>query len=161
MDISKQVSSLEQAKRLKELGVKRESFFTWQECYLNEDENGKTTNHWCLFVKNIFDDYGASPVDSFPDWWDEEECEYGALLHAYTVAELGEMLPKRWEAYWTESYNLGCGEWRCDLYKRVGDSHSEVELSKYGSTEAEARCAMLIHLLETGALKPEVLNNSK
>lgn len=134
MDISKQVASLEQAKKLKELGVKCDSYFRWS-CGISEPKQD------CI----IASEYSSKSVqrNQYP---------------AYTVAELGEMLPKRWEEYWTESYNLGHGEWLCDLYKRVGDSHSEVELSKYGSTEAEARAAMLIHLLEQGIVKPEQIN---
>jgi hypothetical protein len=137
MDISKQVASLEQAKRLKELGVTADSYFRWV-CGISEPKEDYI----------LASEYSSKSVrrNEFP---------------AYTVAELGEMLPKRYEAYWTESYNLGCGEWRCDLYKRVGDSHSEVELSKYGSTEAEARCAMLIHLIEQGIIKPEQINKKK
>lgn len=70
MNIEDQVCSLELAKRLKELGVKQESLFT----YFNIDGEGKYHIYFC---------------ECLP-----EEGEYaGKPIAAFTVAELGEMLP--------------------------------------------------------------------
>ena len=72
MKLEKQVVSLELAKKLKELGVKQESYFGW----VYDPYWGP--NH---FVTSNSDDY---------NW------EYSA----FTVAELGEMLSKGTLAWW-------------------------------------------------------------
>jgi hypothetical protein len=71
--LEKQVVSLELAKRLKELGVKQESLFFWMSI---KDDDGKD----CWAVK-----YG--PLETFYGIPVDEN------ISAFTVAELGEMLP--------------------------------------------------------------------
>jgi len=72
MKLEDQVCSLELAKRLKELGVKQESYFYW---ISDEDEN--------FVVPTGTYDWG--------DWPGYEKFE--PKYSAFTVAELGEMLP--------------------------------------------------------------------
>ena len=68
MKLEDQVCGLELAKKLKELGVKQESIFAWAEV----NQGG---NNWKYQV--VQSDFQA-------------DCEY---ISAFTVAELGEMLP--------------------------------------------------------------------
>jgi hypothetical protein len=67
MKLEDQVVSLELAKRLKELGVKQESLFTWYEWYENE---------MILFHDRSPEISGQNPYSAF------------------TIAELVEILPK-------------------------------------------------------------------
>lgn len=127
MKLSDQVCSLELAKRLKELGVKQESIYWW----------GGIGNFglWCDHVK-----------EDMP----EQEQRF-TWYSAFTVAELGELLP----AY------LGLekfGTWfSCDksedekwiaLYGDNGASSLECE----DKLEADARAKMLIYLIENKLL---------
>lgn len=59
-----------------------------------------------------------------------------AYISAFTVAELGEMLPRFTTSYRTPGLIPGC-EWACD-----GDRHENAD------TEADARATMLAYLLE-------------
>jgi len=115
MKLEQQVTSLEISKRLKELGVKQESYFTWYK-HLSEDDG---TEVWT--VNGQGDRPYANPMYS-----------------AFTVAELGEMLP----IASVKTYRLD---------KRNGDSvyvceHTDVAFSS--DTEADARGKMLIYLIE-------------
>lgn len=111
MKLEDQVCPLELAKRLKELGVKQESAFYW--C----DNNYGT---WEL---------EDSPLPAFESDW----------CSAFTVAELGEMLPS---GVTTERI-LG-SMW---LSKKKGDRFDATSV-----TEADARAKMLIHLIENSVL---------
>lgn len=106
MTLEQQVTSLEISKRLKELGVKQESLFAYQ-----EQINGGFT-----LMQRVGDQ----------------------SYSAFTVAELGEMLP------WDDISSTGkeSGEWTIDA--------SGIPLHKVitEDTEANARGKMLIYLLE-------------
>lgn len=110
MELEKQVVSLELAKKLEELGVKQESLFYWR-------------RHK---VKGMVIEYGRNDLDEY-------------LTAAFTVAELGEMLPDRT---------------RTD--KRDGSSWvscEELVKPEIADTEADARAKMLIYLIENGLIK--------
>lgn len=107
MKLEDQCVSLDLAKRLKELGVKQRSYFDW---WKDEYENYEVSNQ--------------SLVGRFSSI----ECS------AFTVAELGEMLPER-----------------CPSYRGDGIWYSE---GGRGKTEADARAAWLIYLVEHGLVKP-------
>lgn len=115
MKLAQQVTNLELSKRLKELGVKQESEFYWEEY-----EEGKAflwnTGH--KFINEHFS--------------------------AFTVAELGEMLPK--ERYWTDC-KMNTGRWRCAEYSEDGLAE-DGKTSFCAENEADARAKMLIYLLE-------------
>ena len=113
--LEQQVCSLELAKQLKELGVKQESLFNW--IFVNRPgEIGK----W-----RVAYDWDPLYVDS-------------GNISAFTVAELGEMLPAnycsgRWEnGYW----------WCHDSYDRNFDKVQQ------GLTEADARAATLVYMIK-------------
>lgn len=136
MKLEQQVVSLELAQKIKELGVKqKESLFQWVDCKLNEDENGKTRNHWAIFTT---DDYGKdpqSPMTELPEWYDFEDFDYGKCIPAFTVAELGELLPKN------VSFPIPQREAKGWIWRNEDGNH-------FIDTEANARASLLIHLLE-------------
>lgn len=123
MKLEHQVCSLDLAKRLKELGVKQESLFKWH------DEMDDSNPYVCQTEHKVW----------------ENQCS------AFTVAELGEMLPKihgngqnyvAWTHRWTN--------WLCEYISLENDSlfcdgKPVVEMAP---TEADARAKMLIYLLE-------------
>lgn len=119
MNLQDQVTSLEISKRLKELGVKQESLFYWVKSW---DVNGYFT--------------GDEPEIEYLDIIEQYEMEKSIICSAYTVAELGEMLP----SMYTEIHINENKEQRWDLtYK-----------NKFwlDENEANARAKMLIYLLE-------------
>lgn len=77
MKLEQQVTSLEISKKLKELGVKQESYFWWQLEHNNELSNGCLSFCPSVIVPKSYHD-GTSPKSGF--------------ISAFTVAELGEML---------------------------------------------------------------------
>lgn len=105
MKLEDQVCSLELAKKLKELGVEQKSLFYWT-CYDSSfDDEGE--------------DYGNivhyETPDCHPDW----HCS------AFTVAELGKMLPKRISFSADKSEELGYSslELRIEWVGYSGTSH--------------------------------------
>ena len=118
MKIKNQVCSLELAKKLKELGVKKEGYFAY---YYNPYHGG-------VSAKTLLWEYK------------KERYQYKSFAcFAFTVAELGEILPKKvnWKMlYYKDVWNLDFGDYR------VGEK-----------TEADARAKMLIYLIENSLIK--------
>jgi len=111
MELQKQVTSLEISKRLKELGVKQESLFWWY----------STNNGWMITAE--------------PKKWMDEKTS------AFTVAELGTILPKGVASRQLKKRGFSCWDNLTGQFK-VWVS------AKNAETEADARGLMLIHLLE-------------
>ena len=121
MKLENQVSSLELSKRLQELGVKQESLFCW--C-----GEGK---HIKIMLNSIYD----------------SECNpHLKICSAFTVAELGEIIPKTMLFEKRRS-----GEWICIDNLNPSEHFSDLK-------EADARAKMLIYLLEKGLLKNDNLH---
>lgn len=126
MKLEDQVCSLELAKRLKELGVKQESAFYWFNVHWEEGREPR----WCLIKsEEINSERWRTPKNGF--------C-------AFTVAELGEMLPtdyrcEKWEYVW----------WMTLLLEKHHHIPAFADIK-----EADARAKMLIHLIEKGIIKP-------
>lgn len=120
LELSKQVVSLESAKRLKELGCVQDSLFWW--CI--KPERGvlipviETTENSTLGRRKI--------------------------ASAYTVAELGEMLPKMVNG-WPLHMEFYKG-WL--IYYKYKNILEKIQSWSMSDTEAECRAKMLIHLLE-------------
>lgn len=110
MNLKTQVCSLELAKRLKELGVKQESLWYWQR---------RALGTWHLGLCG----YERRETD----------------ISAFTVAELGEMLPNRTCTSRCPKNNL----YYCRLEIEKGRWFGRQDV-----TEANARAKMLIYLLE-------------
>lgn len=109
--LEQQCVSLELAKRLKELGVKQESYFYWE-----DDLDGG----YLLVGDKVNGDYAA-----------------------FTVAELGEMLPKLMiSQYWNNGF------WYC----YPDDTEGVEQMQNKSDTEADARAKCLIYLLENNLI---------
>ena len=129
--LENQVVSLELAKKLKSLNVKQESLFYW----ITHPYTGENQVIYYEDRNQLRDDF----IDN----------RY-KLVSAFTVAELGMMLPSRlWvdkKQYWIEYYfDDGIKKW--NLYF-ITENREKVLHIVYEKTEADARAKMLIYLLE-------------
>jgi hypothetical protein len=128
MELSKQCVSLELAKKLKSLGCKQESCFY----YNNWNFFG---NDWEIQINKEDEETGGFP--------------YERVASAYTVAELGLLLP-----YGTKSLvGSTSGEklsWTTEWYG-AGNDWAEGSM-KFADTEADARGLMVCFLIEKGLL---------
>jgi hypothetical protein len=130
MNLESQVCSLELAKRLKELGVKQESYFYWLNNCLDD---------WIIFhAENDNCNQHSGPGDiTFLNIKKRENKAYSA----FTVTELGELLPD-----WFDSCkrNGSKNDWHCRVFEKDTDKNHHA----FAETEVEARAKMLIYLLE-------------
>lgn len=135
MTLESQVCSLELAKKLKELGVKQKSVFYWTRDSLYG---------WQL--KREGELFEGSE-------WEHFECD--GDVFAFTVAELGEMLPARINGFelriekrdlFPPGEKVGI-EWEVAYYELGYED--ELRFDKQAAdTEADARAKMLIYLIE-------------
>lgn len=139
MELEDQVVSLELSKKLKELGVKQESLWSW---WITTDRDDTPTLNRSS-SKNC-------PICGHP------RAPYFAEVAAFTVAELGEMLPQeilvpnkhykaRRHLLRFGRYSVGPGllPWYIRyVFSKV--THFE----QRGETEANVRAKMLIYLIE-------------
>lgn len=139
MILEKQVCTLEQAKRLKELGVEQESIFVW----------GALNNSLWYIAEHKRPNKDTDNTYS-----------------AFTVAELGVMLPTKIKALYPKqdanNFEI-CLYFENDsfvvCYENHGLYHSYATVAtSQGDTEAKVRAAMIIHLLENGIITPEEVN---
>jgi hypothetical protein len=137
MKLKDQVCSLELAKKLKELGVKQESLFWWSRHgagIIPEDE-------FEVHYQSVITEKNGEPIEYFS---------------AFTVAELGEMLPKMF--VWSDGRkaqiatgksittdHLVCGIFAGGMNQRVHQVHAD--------TEADARAKCLIYLIENNFIQ--------
>jgi hypothetical protein len=138
MDLSKQVIILQQAKRLKELGIVQESAF-YHDLNMYDEQ-------WGLIPKHELEQK-------------VEVLGIGEAYSAFTVAELGVLLPRdKYGAgrYYTiqDAYlpTLGFSVWDFNENEQVET------VEKVYLTEAEARAALLIFLLENNHTTAEEVN---
>lgn len=128
MKLEEQVCSLELARKLKTLGVKQEALYEWTQTYTRKT--------------------GEYLRDSKPYLAKTPKGSVGTQdFAAFTVAELGEMLPPLVEIN-DDTYGLVI-DWdnrrgRMLRYERSDGSNFTQE----GDTEADARAKMLIYLLD-------------
>lgn len=122
MDIQKQVISLEIARKLKKFGVKQESIWAWVDFNL-------MGGVWELMDSDVYKNTKIKQISAF------------------TVAELGEMLPRGY--YSVCDYNDN-PNWICWKFNEGKEKNKEKEMA---STEANVRAKMLIYLLENRLIK--------
>lgn len=128
MKIDNQVCTVEQAMRLKELGVDAESFMRW----VSDDDK-----EYELVVST---GYGWS---DFPGY---NGSKY--IINAYSVSELGVMLPQTIQFCKTQKASIKISRFNAwTIYYNRHSSGSNVCMNERFN-EAEARSAMLINLLE-------------
>ena len=125
MKLEQQVVSLELAKKMKELGFEQESLFYWHKSW---NPTKKCENEPCI----IFSPGVKSDELNIP---------------AYTVAELGEMLPLLCKSYLTEMTGQRW-EVNIDIRRVKKSTYFDDPIIFYGKYEIDARAKMLIYLKE-------------
>lgn len=142
MNIIYQVCSFEQAEELKNLGIKQYSYFYWY-------DEGDKQHTFTIFAGNL------------PFRKDSRRC-----YSAYTVAELGEMLPHsivRDEVGYYLIYTKLIDELTSDLINfctyendnmqdKKGHIYTSSLCTTGGTNEAEARAKMVIYLIKEGLI---------
>ncbi len=134
MKLENQVCNLKLAKELKELGVEQESLFCWLEII----EEPKYTE---VISSKLREKY-LGPFTKF--------------VNAFTVAELGEMLPDQIDNGFEDpdfikfDYNVTKN---CGYIVFIEDFDFCKKHIEKAETEADARAKMLIYLLENDLIK--------
>lgn len=124
MKLEDQVISLEHAKKLKELGVNQISSFKWIKANHPTEKTCEAVIEHSGALEDSYDDSPVSGGWTLTSW------------AAYTVAELGEMLPVTMVFEKHKS-----GEWR--MFDNLNFGFIAID-----NNEANARAKMLIYLLE-------------
>ena len=161
MKIEDQVCTVEQSETLVKLGVKGDSYFNWSFCHLGHEDGG--TKEWIGLFRPNSGEYDIMPVGEYPERYDGEEFESYKDLPAFTVAELGVMLElhcqnkisfiphnKKWLLKFEHATRTAP--------ERNYGTGTTVLQNVYG-TEAEARCDLLIYMIENDFLTVEDVNN--
>lgn len=123
MKLESQVTSLEISQKLHKLGVKQESYFNWD--MFDQEDDGKP-------LYKIMRKIGVNG---------EDDCS------AFTVAELGEMLP--WDIIIARNIQK---EWHI-TFQANGLHHKKSHVISSQENEADARGKMLIYLIDNGLIK--------
>jgi hypothetical protein len=134
MKLENQLTSLELSKRLKELGVGQESLFYWQQGYKEMK--------------------GTEIASYFEITQTKTESKKGMrCFSAFTVAELGELLPMMIGEGYLEMSHDSYG-WL--IVYRTEEAHDDpkdvVPIQRDLKSEADARAKMLVYLLENDLL---------
>lgn len=128
LPLESQVCSLKSAKRLKELGCRQESLFYW----------GQRRNPIVAWRENPSDEYYKPDL-----FMNISESGLKIVASAYTVAELGEMLPRTIQNKLSVLVIGHLSEWHIS-YR--GEEFKYTIMNDMN--EAESRSLMLIYLLE-------------
>lgn len=144
MKLENQVTNKEISQKLQKLGVKQESLFWWFE---TPDSIWEVTNDWGYATQN--------------GKYDENK---KVIISAFTVAELGEMLPDeinfplkngKKRAHNHRLHFGKCENYAQGLYRVVYSSVYAREIySNNSDKEADARGKMFIYLLENNLITP-------
>ncbi len=130
MDLKNRVVNLELSKKLKELGVKQDSYWLWEEWIERAH-----TPYKSYIVREKRDFTPPSTI----------RIEY---VSAFTVAELGEMLP----IDYCYSYKTKQG-WECKIILEEDRHNGDDIFIEYADTEANARAKMRIYLIKNKLIK--------
>jgi len=138
MKLENQVCTLEQAKRLKELGVCQDSQCYWRRSQVEHIDGVNSWPDQQTLREMIVEYDGAGEVG----WQDRFE-----IYSAFTVGELGVMLGFSPYAVYLKKDNIVF--W-----------HADYEHMPFGAfpTEAEAKAAILIHQLENNLITAAEIN---
>jgi len=132
MKLEDQVCNLELAQKLKELGVKQESYYFWAERVSGTGHPSDPSIHTVEFNLMTGHPYGV-----FPERYS-----------AFTVAELGEMLPVDTTMEISFNHNTKTRKYIVSLPTDVGWEGSPTYDNFEADTEANARAEMLVYLIE-------------
>jgi hypothetical protein len=131
MKIENQVCTLEQAVKFKELGIKQDSHFFW----VDRKEKSKL-----VYAKSV------EFLNSLP------------IFAAFLTAELSVLIGNKYTLSETTKHKEDCKRWICGDIIGVEDGDYDYNNCSFGSTEAECRGNMLIHLIENKLVDVEACN---
>src|SRR5882724_452123 len=145
MKLEDQVVNLELSKRLKELCVKQESLFYWAKYndYFQEEFN------LVIFDENDFITIDFEYVKNIGCSCCQGSYEVTEQYSAFTVAELGEMLPDK---IVVDDINVYLNVHK-NSFEKMWNFHYPYIIDISSSNEANARAKMLIWLIENGHIK--------
>lgn len=134
MNLTDQVSNRTLSQRLKELGQPQESIFVWMHHFSHDTKHISYKNGfvWKLYSR-------------------DEDDKMNETISAFTVAELGEMLPRYLQRgeYLCELQIIRSSVWRF-YYGNPGEKYSLFFTAMTDDTEANARAKMAVYLAENG-----------
>lgn len=178
MKLENQVCTLSQAKKLKELGVKQCAFFSW---FGDEEQRLMDNGKEGLFISNWLFVSSTEPYNNQESDW-RNDVSLKQIASAFTVAELGQMLPDNVLAdfeFDEKTLNYISGQYDCRLeiwkvkssitgygiaYRKNNNPNIQLPKSEqafFKEHEAEVRAEMLIYLLENGHINVTELNSSE
>jgi hypothetical protein len=130
MKLEDQVCSLELAIKLKELGVKKDTQFYW--CNIESIGTHVILDNELWIIAHV------SQITALSENW----------YSAFTVAELGEMLPGIFNKNGNRFYlSMDCD--KCPYYEDMPKTEEIYSgMDKDNDSEADARAKMLIYLIE-------------
>lgn len=141
MKPEQQVTSLELSKKLKELGVKQESLFRYFDYPIFSKDNLKSNYNNYLSDHTGVLEFNGKTIDG-----NHPICAYKNVYSAFTVAELGEMLPRGSYSKQTEYKNKLSWEVFTPKVNYVNGFQTQ-------ESEADARAKCLIYLIENNLIK--------
>lgn len=159
MKLEKHVCSLELAKQLKWAGVKQKSLFYWiAGIEIDEYPDGSHYNSWFADGSiGLYERSQAEEVINIKDsgGWDEEDIKAVDYFSAFTVTELGDMLPA-----WLNlvgfiqppTLTIDKGDQRWGVYYEVGKK-DEILYYQESDKEVDARARMLIYLISKNIIE--------
>ena len=143
MKLEQTVCAKELAKRLKELGCKQESLYWWVDFDYEASIDGVLThfennNEWHVMNNDMVQ-------------WVLSNFEYKLKdtnkYSAFTVAELGKMLPSHFVSWRVqESYYI------CEQLRSI---KNRIDMSLFADSEADARAKMMVYLLENKLMEED------
>jgi len=160
MKIEDQVCSIEQAKRLVELGISQNAYFSWvgDESHTVVDPGNEAKNIPMRFGKYVWVDT-TDPANS-QESDHRQDIALKTIASAFTAAELGEMLTMpRIDGYYNMSCNFSYAHnnWSCLIESMDEEGPDLICIS--ANMEAECKADILIWLLENNYTSSEECNN--
>jgi hypothetical protein len=156
MKIEDQVCALEQAKKLKELGIEQNSIFYFSNFFdIRQPEEYRICRRE---ESGIFHDRGGS-FESFH--FSHHKSRIETTYSAFAVAELGQLLIIGDDTYFIDyAYNEHFGQFQCFCRKRDERCSNGFRIiyTTDGDTEAECRADMLMLLLAVRIINAEGCN---
>jgi len=136
MKLEEMVSNKELSKKLKDLGVPQNSLWCWVQYIYTKPAHEKHP----LYTTEVIPKHDAMFIDMVQ-----------FEISAFTVAELGELLPQylKSRGFMLTTVKNEKNHWWVGYTDHLGKAHC----SEREKTEADARAAMLVYLLENGLVK--------
>lgn len=150
MKLENQVVSLELAKRLKELAVEQMSEFYWVKRLLPNEQIAEVLLSKDHYIDDLGENYLPHLRGPWKVWHQARQPFINprwAVHSAFSVAELGEMLPTDAISKIVKDGNL----WVIPSFSLQGKLY---EIRSFQHTEADARAKMLIYLIEQKLATP-------